>query len=162
MRTRVAIVAATVLLPLAGAATYATGVAAGGAGPTREVLAQVDDPRGADGRTLSLSRVTIPPRTALGLHRHPGNQVAYLQRGTLTYTVRSGAVKVYRGEGGASRLVRTIRAGDTGVVRAGEWLVERPRDVHIGANRGDRPVVVLLASLFTTGSPASIPVEPGR
>jgi hypothetical protein len=30
--------------------------------------------------------------------------------------------------------------------------------VHFGANRGDRPVEILLATLFTNGSPPSIPV----
>jgi hypothetical protein len=30
--------------------------------------------------------------------------------------------------------------------------------VHFGANASDRPLVILLATLFRTGSPASIPV----
>jgi quercetin dioxygenase-like cupin family protein len=120
----------------------------------------VDDPRGARGRTLALSRVRIPARTALALHRHPGHQVAYIERGTLTYTVRSGVVQVFRGAGDAEpELVRTVGPGETGRVRTGEWVVERPGDVHFGANRGDRPVVILLATLFRTGRPASIPVE---
>jgi quercetin dioxygenase-like cupin family protein len=46
-----------------------------------------------------------------------------------------------------------------GAVRAGEWVIERPRVVHFGANEGDRPVVILLATLFRNGSPASIPVD---
>jgi AraC-like protein len=103
--------------------------------------------------------VTIPARTALAPHRHPGYQIAYIERGTLTYTVRTGVVRIYRGAADASpRLVDTIRAGETGRVRAREWVVERQGDVHFGANRGRRPVVILLATLFTTGSPASIPV----
>jgi hypothetical protein len=43
-------------------------------------------------------------------------------------------------------------------VNAGEWVIERPRVVHFGANRGYCPVVILLATLFKNGSPASIPV----
>jgi len=43
-------------------------------------------------------------------------------------------------------------------VRVGAWVVERQGDVHLGANRGRRPVVILLATLFTTGSPPSTPV----
>ena len=83
---------------------------------------------------------------------------ASVSSGTLTYTVRTGVVRVYRGPADASpRLVGTIRAGETGRVRAGEWVVERQGDVHFGANRGRRPVVILLATLFRTGSPASIP-----
>ena len=73
--------------------------------------------------------------------------------------MRTGVVRVHRGAAdGASRVVRTIGPGQAGAVRAGEWVVERPRDVHFGANRGDRRVVILLATLFRTGSPAAIPV----
>ena len=148
------------LLPFMCVAAYAAG-AASHQSPiaTRSVLAQVVDPRGAQGRTLALSRVRIPARTALALHRHPGHQIAYVERGTLTYTVRSGVVKVFRGPAdGRAKVVRRIRPGQMGEVRTGEWVVERPSDVHFGANRRDRPVVILLATLFTNGSPASIPV----
>lgn len=82
--------------------------------------------------------------------------------GTLTYTVREGVVKVFRGAADDHpRLVRKVRAGQTGTVRAGEWVIERPHDVHFGANETDRPVVILLATLFKTGSPAAIPVPEG-
>jgi hypothetical protein len=46
-------------------------------------------------------------------------------------------------------------------VRAGEWVIESPPAVHFGANEGDRPLVILLATLFRTGSPASNPVPEG-
>ena len=148
------------LLPVAGAAAHSLAAdAQTDQAPTREALAQVVKPPGAPGRTLGLSRVTIPARTALAPHRHPGDQIAYIERGTLTYPVRTGVVRVYRGPADDSpRLVRTIRSGQTGRVPAGEWVVERQGDVHFGANRGRRPVVILLATLFTTGSPPSIPV----
>jgi quercetin dioxygenase-like cupin family protein len=152
--------AVAALLPAAGAAAHAlVADAQSSQAPTREALAQVVKPPGARGRTLGLSRVTIPAHTALAPHRHPGDQIAYIERGTLTYTVRTGVVRIYRGAADASpRLVATIRAGQTGRVPAGEWVVERQGDVHFGANRGQRPVVILLATLFTTGSPPSIPV----
>jgi mannose-6-phosphate isomerase-like protein (cupin superfamily) len=160
-RRMLSVVAVVALVPAAGAAGHSLGAAAqSGQAPTREALAQVVNPRGAPGRTLGLSRVTIPARTALAPHRHPGDQIAYIERGTLTYTVRTGVVRIYRGAADASpRLVDTIRAGETGRVDAGEWVVERQGDVHFGANRGRRPVVILLATLFTTGSPPSIPVK---
>ena len=104
--------------------------------------------------------MTIPPHTTLASHRHPGTQIAHVERGTLTYTVRAGVVKVYRGAADhAPRVVRTVRPGRTGMVRAGEWVVERPSDVHFGANRGNGTVVILLATLFRNGSPPSIPVD---
>jgi quercetin dioxygenase-like cupin family protein len=156
--------AAAVLLPLAGAGAHAALAPAAPHGQpaaaTRTVLAQVEDPRGARGRTLALSRVRIPAHTALAFHRHPGHQIAYIQRGTLTYRVRSGLVRIYRGAGDAEpALVRTVGPGETGRVRTGEWVVERPGDVHLGANRGDQPVSILLATLFKTGRPASIPAR---
>jgi quercetin dioxygenase-like cupin family protein len=160
IRSRLAVLAGLVLLPATAAGAHATATGAPPAPSTRDVLAQVVDPAGAEGRTLALSRVTIQPHTRLALHRHPGNQIAYIQRGTLTYTVRSGVVKVYRGAAdGDPKTVRSIGPGQTGKVRTGEWVVERPGDVHFGANRGDGRVVILLATLFTNGSPASIPVD---
>jgi quercetin dioxygenase-like cupin family protein len=51
-----------------------------------------------------------------------------------------------------------VGPGQTGEVRTGEWVVERPGDVHFGANAGARPVVILLATLFRDGAPPSIPV----
>jgi quercetin dioxygenase-like cupin family protein len=159
-KPRIALLATALLVPVAGA--YAAGVAHDQAGQaTRVVLAQAVNPTGAHGRTLALSRVTIPARTQLALHRHPGTQVAYIQRGTLTYTVKSGVVNVYRGAADQSpRVVRRVRAGHTGVVHTGEWVVERPTTVHFGANTGDKPLVILLATLFENGKPPSIPVAP--
>ena len=159
-RRMLSVVVVVALLPAVGAAGYALGAdAQSDQAATREALAQVVKPPGAPGRTLGLSRVSIPARTALAPHRHPGDQIAYIERGTLTYTVRTGVVRVYRGAADASpRLVGTVRAGQTRRVPAGDWVVERQGDVHFGANRGRRPVVILLATLFTSGSPPSIPV----
>jgi quercetin dioxygenase-like cupin family protein len=161
-RSRLAVMAGVLALPVTAVAAYAAGAERAttpAPAVTRDVLAQVVDPAGAKGRTLALSKVVIPAHTALALHRHPGNQIAYIQRGTLTYTVRTGVVKVYRGPADDHpKVVRAVRAGETGTVRPGEWVVERPGDVHFGANNGSGKVVILLATLFTDGSPASIPV----
>ena len=158
--SRLALLAVTALLPLTAAGSYAAGAAHHSqAQATRTVLAQAVDPAGSRGRTLALSRVTIPAHTRLGLHRHPGTQIAYIQRGTLTYTVRTGVVNVYRGAADQNpRVVRRVAAGKTGVVHPGEWVIERPHVFHFGANEGDRPVLILLATLFRNGSPPSIPV----
>src|SRR4051794_15390468 len=148
-----ALLAIPALLPATAAGAYAAGVAHDSAAQTtREALAQAVDPPGAKGRTLGLSRVTIPAHTKLGLHHHAGVQIAFIQKGTLTYTVRTGSVSVYRGAADQKpRIVRRVRAGHTGKVRQGEWVVERPEVVHFGANEGARPVVILLSTLFTNG-----------
>jgi quercetin dioxygenase-like cupin family protein len=142
------------------AASYAVGASSQTSGQaSRAALAQAVDPVGAKGRTLGLSRVTIAPHVQLGLHHHAGTQIAYVQKGTLTYFVRTGAVSVYRGAADQHpRVVRRVTAGRTGKVFAGEWVIEQPHVIHFGANNGSAPVVILLATLFTNGSPPSIPV----
>jgi quercetin dioxygenase-like cupin family protein len=160
LSTRRALPVAVALLPIAAGASYAAGAARHApAQATRTVLAQAVDPQGARGRTLALSRVIIPAHTQLALHHHPGVQVAFIEKGTLTFTVRDGVVPVYRGAADQKpTAVRRIKAGQTALVRAGEWVVEQPRVVHFGANATARPVEILLATLFPSGSPASINV----
>jgi quercetin dioxygenase-like cupin family protein len=164
-RTRLVAAVVVALLPVTAVGAYAAGHAAQDTAPTakRADLALLENPAGAKGRTLGLSRVTIPPHTELALHRHPGNQIASIQRGTLTYTVKTGTVEVYRGTATVdAKPVRLVKAGQTARVQAGEWVVESPGDVHIGANRGSKPLVILLATLFPNGAPSSITVEDGR
>jgi quercetin dioxygenase-like cupin family protein len=150
-----------VLLVAVAAGTYAVGASSQTpAAAKRTALAQAVDPVGAKGRTLGLSRVTIPPHVQLARHHHAGTQIAYVQRGTLTYFVKTGAVTVFRGAADQHpRVVRRVTAGKTGKVFAGEWVIEQPHVIHFGANDGSTPVVILLATLFTNGSPPSIPVS---
>src|SRR3954452_22541120 len=82
-----ALLAGACLLPLTAVGAYAAGAAQQPPQATRTVLAQEVDPPGSHDRTLALSRVRIPAHTQLALHRHPGVQLAYVQKGTLTYTV---------------------------------------------------------------------------
>ena len=150
-----------VLLVAVAAGAYAVGASSQTpAQAKRTALAQAVDPVGAKGRTLGLSRVTIPPHVQLALHHHAGTQIAYVQRGTLTYFVKTGAVTVFRGAADQHpRVVRRVTAGKTGKVFAGEWVIEQPHVIHFGANDRSTPVVILLATLFTNGSPPSIPVS---
>lgn len=154
------------LIPATALALLSSGVGIGwavGAGDTapvvvvREGLAQADAPRGAAGRTLGLSRVTVMPGAELASHHHPGTQIARIANGTLTYSVETGAVKVMSGPSDDPALVRRIGAGQTGRIHTGQWIVEQPDEVHHAANRGTEPVVIYLATLFTTGAPLSIP-----
>jgi quercetin dioxygenase-like cupin family protein len=157
----------TVLVPVAVGSLLASGVgigwAAGSAEPappttvTREPLAQADQPRGAQDRTLGLSRVTIMPDTKLASHHHPGTQVAYIAAGTLTYSVETGSVRVMTGPSEDPTLIRRIKAGETGKIRPGRWIVEQPDENHHAANKGATPVVIYLATLFEDGAPPSIP-----
>lgn len=132
------------------------------AAPTvvRNALAQTSRVQGAPERTMVLSRVVVKPGARLALHHHRGTQVAHIQSGVLTYTVRRGAVVVRRGESDQEpQVVRRIAAGQTGPIRAGEWIVEQPATIHQAANRGSAPVVIYLATLLEKGAPPATPVS---
>jgi oxalate decarboxylase/phosphoglucose isomerase-like protein (cupin superfamily) len=160
MRTR--FVVTTLTVAACSAVAYTAGAAQRQSSPTavREALAQAVSPSGARGETLGLSRVVIPPKAQLALHVHPGTQIAYVDKGTLTYTVKTGAVNVYRGEADKQpRLVRRITAGHTAKVRAGQWLIEKPHVQHFGANLSGSPIVILAATLLRNGQPPAIPIQ---
>jgi quercetin dioxygenase-like cupin family protein len=123
-------------------------------------LAAQNNPTGARGRTLGLTKVTIPPGTKLALHYHPGTQVAYIASGRLTYSVKKGHVTVMTGPADTlGKVVSRIGPGQTGAIDAGDWIVEQPTVVHSGANNGRTPVVIYLATLFPIGAAAAIPVK---
>lgn len=131
------------------------------AAPTaiRNALAQTDRVQGAPGRTMVLSRVVVEPGAKLATHHHEGTQIARIQSGVLYYTVRRGSAVVRRGESDQDpALVRKIEAGQTFGIRAGQWIVEQPSDVHEAVNRGNTPVVLYLATLLVDGAAPSTPV----
>jgi quercetin dioxygenase-like cupin family protein len=127
--------------------------------PVRKALAQTEHVQGAPGRTMVLSKVTVPPGAKLAVHHHLGTQISRVDAGTLTYTVRRGKAELFEGESDEPRLVRTIAAGQTAQVRSGQWLVEQPSDIHQAANRGSTPVVIYLATLLKDGAAPSTPVD---
>lgn len=125
----------------------------------RTALAQTDKVQAAPGRTMVLSRVVVEPGAKLALHHHLGTQISRIASGTLTYTVRKGSAVVSEGDAEKDpRRVRTIAAGQTARITAGQWLVEQPSDIHEAANRGSKPVVIYLSTLLKSGSPPSTPV----
>lgn len=129
-------------------------------GAVRNALAQTSHVQGAPQRTMVLSRVVVDPGAKLALHHHLGTQIAHIEAGALTYTVRRGSAVVRAGESDQGpRLVRTIKAGQTGRIATGQWIVEQPSDIHEAANNGSDPVVIYLATLLKTGAPASTPVS---
>jgi quercetin dioxygenase-like cupin family protein len=129
----------------------------GGASAVRTPLAQSTKVKGAKGRTLGLSRVTIPAGGTIALHHHEGTQVAYIQSGVLTYSVKSGSVTVMTGPADKATMVRKINAGQTGRITAGQWIVEQPSTVHQAANNGSAKIVIYLSTLLKTGAPPSTP-----
>lgn len=122
---------------------------------TRDDLGSAQ-PLNAPGQTLSLQRVTIPPGVRLVDHFHEGTQVARVVKGVLTYEVLSGTVQVLRRNGST----KAVEGPATVKIRPGESLVEVESLAHTGANRGDEPVVIELASLLATGAPPATPLGP--
>src|SRR4051812_10269441 len=156
MRTRLVVFAVVLLC---SAVAYAAG-AAESRTAVRSPLAKAVNPAGAKGQTLGLSRVVIPAGAQLALHVHPGTQIAYIDKGTLTYTVKTGSVSVYRGNAEVDpQLVRRITAGHTAKIRPGQWLIEKPHVQHFGANRSGKPIVILAATLLENGKPSAIPIS---
>jgi quercetin dioxygenase-like cupin family protein len=148
---------AVVLAIAACGSTASSGAAASGSSAVtvRTVLAS-GAPSQAPGYEMDLARYTIPPHTKLAAHHHPGMQLAYIESGTLTYTVVQGTVTVHAAGGST----RQISAGQTGTIATGEWLTETPDIVHFGENATDQPITILASSLFAQGQPPAIPVSP--
>jgi quercetin dioxygenase-like cupin family protein len=153
--------AVALVLALAGLAVF-LGTSRGSAAPAAvRIPLATGFPSFAPGRQLTLMRAEIPAGTSFPAHRHPGMQVAYIVSGTLGYTVYRGSVKVYRGVAdGSQKLVRTITAGHSGSIGAGDWIVESPGLWHAGGNHGTKPVSILIAALLSSGKPVAIPVKP--
>lgn len=145
-------------IPLAAAvAGQATPTAAGtptGATPAsgavvREVLAS-SDPKEAPGEILSLVRYTIPAGAKLPVHKHPGDQMATVIGGTLTYhVVANGDVPITRANG----TKQTAHPGDTITFTVGDSWVEPEGMIHYAENLTDQPVVLLSSSLFAANEP---------
>jgi quercetin dioxygenase-like cupin family protein len=149
----VAVVAMAIILPTA------FGASAPVPAPSRQAMAQTEHVQGAPGRTMVLSKVTVPAGAKLAVHHHLGTQISRVVAGTLTYTVRQGKAELFEGESEEPRLVRVITAGKTARIQAGQWLVEQPSDIHQAANRGSSPVVIYLATLLKDGAAPSTPVD---
>jgi len=156
-RLRLFVLLAAVALVAAGAVAGFVIAQSGGSTVTRTPLAQSTKVKGAKGRTLGLSRVTIPAGGTIALHHHEGTQIAYIQSGVLSYTVKEGSVTVMTGTADNPVVVRKINGGQTGKIRAGQWIVEQPSTVQQAANNGSAKIVIYLSTLLKTGAPPSTP-----
>jgi quercetin dioxygenase-like cupin family protein len=141
-------------------ATSAAGEATAAPPIVRDLLGS-GSPETAPGQTLGLYRFTIAPGATLPVHVHPGMQIAWIETGELTYHVLKGEVPVGRadaGDGGSP--TETLAAGETTVLRPGDWVIETPGAVHFAENPGDEPIVIWGATLFAADAPPAISVNP--
>ena len=116
----------------------------------REVLV-AGYPNAAPGQVLELVRYTIPGNIALPIHIHPGMQAAFVESGTLHYTVVEGSAAFTRADGETGVLM----SGEETDLKPGDSLVEAQGMIHFGENRGDEPIVLLVSSLFEADVPPS-------
>lgn len=161
-----ALVAALVVAVLVGIGAVGLDARQGTPTPSGGVMREVlvsGQPAGAPGQVLELVRYTIPPGTLLPAHTHPGMQAAFLESGTLHYTVVEGEVPLTRAAIGTGTPVADAVAAGEGedVIRAGDSFVEPAGVVHFGRNAGPEPVVILVSSLLTVGEPPASVVAVG-
>ena len=121
---------------------------------TRTILAEAS-PGNAPGQELYLQEVRIEPGAELATHLHEGTQIATVRSGVLTYNVVSGTASVAHADGTREEVhgPATIR------LRSGDAITEAATLVHYGANKGKKPVVILVAALLADGAPLATPVE---
>lgn len=113
------------------------------------------DPSNAPGETLYMTRVRFTPGYRIATHTHPGTQLAFVEKGTLTYTVvRGGSVPVHDPDGE----IRHLGPGETTQLPSGSWIVENEGVVHYGRNDTDGEVVLLTSAILEKGEPISTPV----
>jgi quercetin dioxygenase-like cupin family protein len=127
-------------------------------GITRTVLVGAT-PAAALDQSLQLARIVIEPGVRLPIHVHPGTQLASIVSGELTYSVVLGQIRIERASiDGAPGPVEMLMAGKQTVLRPGDAVIETEGVEHFGENLGSEPVVILTATLFEAGAPASLAV----
>lgn len=117
-----------------------------------------DSAPSAPGETMALVRYTIPAGSALPVHKHPGQQMASVESGTLTYHVLTGGtVNVVRADG----TKESFGPGSTIEFSTGDSWEEPEGMVHYAENLTDQPVVLISTSLLATDQNATILVDLG-
>ncbi len=119
----------------------------------RDILGRYPTPQ-SPGYEQILMRVTVPAGAELAAHTHPGFEIARIEQGELTYTILQGTAEV--GRGGAEEPTEQVSAPTEVVLSPGDTVYEPSGMHHKAANRGDVPVVILLATLIEIGQPIAI------
>lgn len=160
-----AVVLAIGLLALVGGGAWSlaqteTTPPAANQGITPEILG-ITQPSNSPGQELALRRVTIAPGGTLAPHTHPGDQLIWLESGTLRLVVVDGEVPIQRaptnGTPGPNEVISS--GGETDLLPGDSW-VEPAGVIHYGLNLGSEPGILWAATLYPAGQPAANPVAP--
>lgn len=84
---------------------------------------------------ISILKITVPPHTALPVHKHPVINAGVLLKGKLTVKTKEGKIL-------------KVKAGDAVVEVVNKW--------HYGKNESDEPAVILVVYAGVKGKPISI------
>ncbi|WP_437949090.1 cupin domain-containing protein [Sorangium sp. So ce296] len=84
---------------------------------------------------VTVVRVTIPPHSALPVHKHPSINAAYMISGAITIVAESG---------------KELK------VRAGDGFLELVDSWHHGRNDGDEPAVIVVVYVGSPGAPLTV------
>ena len=90
--------------------------------------------------TLTVSRVTIPAKASLPVHKHPFQRYAYVESGSVT--------------------VRNLDTGTSVEFKPGSTIVEARDQWHTGTAMGDQPVVLLVIDQTPPGQANTVRKEP--
>lgn len=103
--------------------------------------------------------VEIPPGVSIASHQHPGQQIARITDGELTYTVLKGTVTVFDGTVPTGAVPsHEVTAPATLTLTAGTTIAEPENMVHKAQNNGSVPVKIQATVLVPKDDPLSIPV----
>jgi quercetin dioxygenase-like cupin family protein len=145
-RASMAAVCTAAALVLSGAAPGAAALSGAAEPPvTSDTLSEGDTSqpfaiKAEDKRHFMNRKITVQPGATGGWHTHAGEQVAVIKSGELTRYDKECKPHVYR---------------------SGDALVEPadPKDVHIGINTGDDPLVLYVVDMLPEGAPVAVPAE---
>jgi quercetin dioxygenase-like cupin family protein len=90
------------------------------------------------GRVVIQNRVELEPETKPFRHRHPGEEIIYVLKGKLEYTIDGVGAKIYN---------------------AGEALMVPPETVHSVKNVGDGDAAELATYVVEKGKPFLVAVD---
>ncbi len=147
------IIALLTAVPALTGARQATPAATGSGGVSGGAFGG-GETKAAPGYTLSLRRGVFAPGGIVPLHHHPGALVLYIESGTLTYTVFEGEAQVQRQvePGGTPGPIERFGPGTEAVLTAGDVVFEQDV-VHVTANHGSVPAIILIAANVATDQP---------
>ncbi|WP_437922855.1 cupin domain-containing protein [Sorangium sp. So ce291] len=84
---------------------------------------------------VTVVRITIPPHSALPIHKHPIINASYMVSGAITVVTESG---------------KELK------VRAGDGFLELVDAWHHGRNDGDEPAVIVVVYVGSPGAPLTV------